>query len=97
MENTIANQNAVRLAHLSTTFCLMNGLPATQELAHVLAGAVMAAITKWYAENELTDFNPQTELICDDAIIAAFEKMQQIVVLASISAQTGIGMDGFTD
>lgn len=97
MENTIANQNAVRLAHLSTVFCLLNGLPATQELAHILAAAVMANIGKWYKENGREDFNPETELICDEAIKAAFARVQQIAVLASISAQTGIGMEGLTD
>ena len=94
MENTIANQNAVRLAHLSSIFCLLNGLPATQELAHLLAGAVMANIGKWYKENGREDFNPETELICDDAIKAAFARVQEIATLATLSAQMGIGMEG---
>ena len=95
MENTIANQNAVRLAHLSTLFCLVNNLPATQELAQILAAVVMSNVMKWYENNGRADFNPQTELICDDAIKSAFERVQQIATLASISAQTGIGMEGF--
>ena len=94
MENAIANQNAVRLAHLSSIFCLLNGLPATQELAHLLAGAVMANIGKWYKENGREDFNPETELICDDAIKAAFARVQEIATLATLSAQMGIGMEG---
>lgn len=93
MENTIANQNAVRLAHLSSIFCLLNGLPATQELAHLLAGTVMANIGKWYKENGRKDFNPETELICDDAIKAAFARVQEIATLATLSAQMGIGME----
>lgn len=95
MNENIATQNAQRLAHLSAIFCIMNNLPVSEELASILSGAVMTAIGKWYAENGRTDFNPETEIICDDAIKAAFERMQQIVVLASISAQTGIGMEGF--
>lgn len=92
MNENITNQNAQRLAHLSAIFCIMNNLPVSEELAHILSGAVMTNICKWYAENGRPDFNPQTELICDDAIKSAFERVQQIATLATISAQMGIGI-----
>ena len=94
MNENIATQNAKRLASLSAIFCLINGIPATPELAPILSGAVMANIGKWYEEHGRTDFNPQTELICEDAIKFAFERVQTIANLALISAQTGIGMEG---
>lgn len=97
MENTIANQNSSRLAALSVVFCAMNGISPNLEVVHALTAMVMAAIGKWYADNGRTDFNPANEVICDDAIIAAFERAQEIATLASISAQTGIGMEGLTD
>ena len=97
MENTIANQNAQRLASLSVIFCLMNGIQPSDELCHALAGSVMAGVARWYAENGRTDFNPQNELICDDAIKAAFGRVQEIANLAAIAVQTGIGMEGLTD
>lgn len=95
MNENIAIQNAKRLASLSAAFCLLNQLPNSQELCQALAGAVMANVMKWYENNGRTDFNPQTELICDDAIKSAFERVQQIATLAAISAQMGIGMEGF--
>ena len=97
MNESIATQNAQRLASLSAVFCIMNNLPVSEELARILSGAVMANIGKWYAENGRTDFNPQTELICDDAIKAAFARVQEIANLAAIAVQTGIGMEGLTD
>lgn len=97
MENTIANQNAKRLAALSTIFCIANEIPDNADVARAFAGVVMANINKWYTDNGRDDFDPSAELICDDAITAAFARVQEIAILASISAQTGIGMDGFND
>jgi hypothetical protein len=98
MENTIANQNSARLANLSVSFCAMNGLDSDDpELVHVLSAAVITGINKWYDDNGRTDFNPSKELICDDAIIFAFEKAQEIVILATISAQMGINPEGLID
>ena len=94
MENTIATQNAQRLASLSVIFCHINGLDPTVELAQALTGAVMANIGKWYEDNGYTNFDPRTMLICDEAIKAAFERVQEIANLAAISVQTGIGMEG---
>ena len=96
MENTIATQNAQRLARLSSVFCLINGLEPTAELARILTNCVMSGIARWYAEQGRT-FNPQTEVIEDDAIAEAFARCQEIAILAQVAAQTGIGMEGLTD
>lgn len=89
----IAEQNSDRLASLSVAFCAMNGIEPDMEVVTILTGCVMSGIAKWYADNGRTDFNPCTELIADDAIVSAFTRAQEIVILATISAQTGIGMD----
>lgn len=94
MNENIATQNAQRLASISVIFCRINGLDPTPELAQALTGAVMANIGKWYEDNDQTNFDPRTMLICDEAIKAAFERMQEIANLAAISVQTGIGMEG---
>lgn len=94
MEKNIATQNAERLANLSIVFFALNDLPCDAELISVFSQMVMSAIGTWYKENEGRLINPETELICDDAIKHAFDRAQQIAVLASISAQTGIGMEG---
>lgn len=93
MEKNIATQNANRLAGLSVVFFALNNLPYDAELISVFSQMVMSATCKWYKENEGRLINPETELICDDAIKFAFDRAQQIAVLASISAQTGIGME----
>jgi len=92
--NDIANQNAQRLANLSAIFCIVNNIPVTEELGHALSSAVVANVAKWYENNGRPDFNPQTELICDEAIKAAFARMQEIADLATISAQLGINVGG---
>lgn len=89
----IAEQNSDRLACVSVAFCAMNGISSTLEVIHALTEMIMAGIAKWYADNGREDFDPRTELIADDAIVSAFTRAQEIVILASISAQTGIGMD----
>ena len=94
MNENIATQNAQRLATLSVIFCLTNGIFITAELSQILAAAVMANITKWYADNGRPDFSPETDLICDDAIKAAFTRIQAIATLAEISAQMGDNMNG---
>lgn len=93
MNQIIAKQNADRLANLSMMFCITNELPMSEDLIHHLTGTVMYNLAKWYEENGKT-FNPAEELIEDDALVAAFTRVQEIVVLAAISAQTGIGMEG---
>lgn len=93
MEKNIATQNAERLANFSVVFFALNDLPYDAELISALSQMVMSAIGRWYKENEGRLINPETELICDDAIKHAFDRAQQIAVLASISAQTGIGME----
>ena len=45
------------------------------------------------AQNKGRALNPETEVICDEAIKSAFARAQEIAVLAQISAQTGIGME----
>ena len=89
----IAIENAQRLASLSTLFCAINGLEVTEELVPILSGAVLTGVARWYAENGRT-FNPKTDRIEDDALAEAFARVQEIAILASISAQTGIGMEG---
>ena len=94
MNENIATQNAQRLATLSAIFCLTNGIFITPELGQILAAAVMANINKWYEENGRTDFSPETELICDDAIKAAFTRIQAIATFADIAARMEANMDG---
>ena len=94
MNENIATQNAQRLATLSVIFCLTNGIFVTTELSQILAAAVMANVTKWYADNGRPDFSPETELICDDAIKAAFTRIQAIATLADIAARMEANMDG---
>jgi hypothetical protein len=93
MEKNISTRNADRLAGLSVVFFALNNLPYDAELISVFSQMVMSAIGKWYKENEGRLINPETELICDDAIKFAFDRAQQIAVLANISVQTGIGME----
>ena len=93
MEKNISTQNADRLADLSLAFFLINQLPCSAELVGAFTKMIMSAIGKWYKENEGRNINPETETICDDAIKFAFERAQQIAVLATIAAQTGIGME----
>lgn len=93
--NNIARQNSDRLAALSIIFCLMNNLPMDDTtLCKILSMTVMSHIAKWYEDRGKT-FNPEAELIEDEAIKSAFERVQEIANLAAISAQTGIGMEGF--
>lgn len=96
MEKNIAIENATRLAALTTVFCLMNGIEMTKEIADTFALGVMAGIGAWYKERGI-DFDPRVNAIEDAAIQEVFGKMQEVAILASISAQTGIGMEGFSD
>lgn len=93
MEKNIATQNAERLANLSVVFFALNDLPCDAKLISVFSQMVMSAIGTWYKENEGRLINPETELICDDAIKHAFDRAQEIAVLANISVQTGIAME----
>ncbi len=88
----IAIENAQRLASLSTVFCAMNGIPVTQELVPILSNAVLSGIAKWYSDRGRT-FDPKNDRIEDDALAEAFARVQEIAILAAISAQTGIGME----
>ena len=88
----IATENAQRLASLSTVFCIMNNIPITPELVPVLSNAVLSGIAKWYADRGRT-FDPKNDRIEDDALAEAFARVQEIAILAAISAQTGIGME----
>ena len=90
--NPIANENVKRLASLSTIFCLMNNIPITEELVPILSNAVLAGIARWYTERGRT-FDPRNDRIEDDALAEAFAKVQEIAILAAISAQSGIGME----
>lgn len=88
----IATENAQRLAALSTVFCMMNNIPVTPELVPVLSNAVLSGIAKWYSDRGRT-FDPKNDRIEDDALAEAFARVQEIAILAAISAQTGIGME----
>ena len=88
----IATENAQRLAALSTVFCAMNGIPVTPELVPVLSNAVLSGIAKWYSDRGRT-FDPKNDRIENDALAEAFTRVQEIAILAAISAQTGIGME----
>jgi len=88
----IATENAQRLAALSTVFCMMNNIPVTPELVPVLSNAVLSGIAKWYSDRGRT-FDPKNDRIENDALAEAFARVQEIAILAAISAQTGIGME----
>ena len=87
----IANENAQRLAALSTLFCRKNGIPATPDLVSVLSNAVLEGIANWYAERGRT-FDPKTERIENDAIVEAFARAQIVVYAASLYAMAEIGI-----
>lgn len=89
----ISIENAKRLASLSAVFCTINGLELTAELVPILSDAVLTGVERWYAENGRT-FNPKTDRFEDDALASAFVRVQEIAILAYLSAQTGIGMEG---
>lgn len=91
-----ATINAHVLSAASVAFCNAQELEPTDELVRVLCQAVMTALAQWYKDNGKT-FAPQTDLIEDEAILYAFEKMGNIAMLARISAMTGIGMEGFEE
>lgn len=90
--NTIGRQNAERLASMSAVFCAINGLEATEELVRVLTSAILSGVAKWYNDRGRT-FNPNTELIEDDAMVEAFTRAQEIAILASVSVSAGIAKD----
>ncbi len=93
----IGLQNAKRLASIAAVFCAINGIDATlsPEIGQAIAGATMANIAKWYEDHGLT-FDPSKDEIADEAIESAFMRIQEIAILAAITAQTGIGMEGFS-
>lgn len=93
MEKNIARQNADALAAHSVVFFMLNNIPCEGEVVGVFSQMIMAHIGRWYMENKGYVINPETEIICDDAVKSAFARAQEIAVLASISAQTGIGME----
>lgn len=93
MEKNIARQNADALAALSVVFFMLNNIPCEGEVVGVFSQMIMSHIGRWYVENKGRALNPETEIICDDAVKSAFARAQEIAVLASISAQTGIGME----
>lgn len=88
----IANENAQRLASFSTVFCIMNNIPITPEFIPILSNAVLSGIARWYSDRGRT-FDPKNDRIEDDALAEAFARVQEIAILAAISAQTGIGME----
>lgn len=90
----IGRQNIDLLSRLSVIFCLMNGITPTDEFVAVFTSAIMTYISCWYAEQGRT-FNPATDAVEEDAVKFAFGRAQELANLASISAQTGIGMEGF--
>lgn len=92
MEENISLINSRRLADVSAHFCAINNIEVTPEIGQALADAVVAACAKWYKENGQPDFDPTKVIICDDAIIYAFERMQMIAMLADISAMLGVGV-----
>ena len=93
MEKNIARQNAEALAALSVAFFMLNDIPCDDEVVGVFSEMIMAHIGRWYTENKGHALNPETEIICDDAVMSAFARAQEIAVLAHISVQTGIGME----
>lgn len=93
MNDSISTKNAKRLARLSVVFCLVNNIRITDELSNALSQCIMSGVAEWYKSNGREDFSPATELICDDAIKFAFERVQKIATLATISAM-GAGLAG---
>lgn len=93
MEQNISAQNVKRLSDLAAIFFVLNNLPHDAELIGVFSQMIMSAIGRWYKENKRRNINPGTEIICNEAIKFAFDRAQQIAILASIAAQTGIGME----
>ena len=92
MENTIAIQNASRLAKLSVLFCAINGIEAADDLVPILANAVLSGCARWCEENG-QEFSPATTLIPDDALVYAFGRVQEIAILANVAASAGFDLD----
>ena len=96
MEKNIATINSEKLASLSFLFCLTNGLEVTQELSDAMAMTIILTIAKWYNDRGMA-FNPETDLITDEAISYAFAEMQELTdgarFVARVCAETGIGLE----
>ena len=92
----IGKQNATRLGILSTIFCLTNGIEMNDELVTVLSLTITAHLNKWYDDHG-RELNPNTDLIEEEAVAYAFERVQEVAnaaaALSAISAQTGIGFE----
>lgn len=86
----IAIENSSRLAHLSATFCKVNGIKVTAELADAFADAILVSVNEWYNENKGRNFDPMTELVDNDAVSYAFEHMGALLAFASLAAMAGI-------
>jgi len=92
----IASENAQRLAALSSIFCTMNNIPVTAELVPLLTDVVLSNIARWYSERGHT-FDPKKDRIEDDALVEAFGRVQEIAILASLAAMTGVGPESFME
>lgn len=75
---SIAEQNSKHLGHLSTLFCLMNGINIDPILVMVFSHTVMGCIAQWYNEHGREDFDPAQEIIEEEAIKYAFAEMQKL-------------------
>lgn len=77
-----ADRNAELLAALSAGFLICNGiLNATPELVHALSTNVYINVSRWYEERGRT-FNPDAELVEEEAVRYAFARAQMIADLA---------------
>ena len=79
---TFADRNAELLATLSAGFLICNGLlNAGAELVRALSTNVFININRWYEERGRT-FNPDAELVEEEAVRYAFDRAQMIANLA---------------
>ena len=77
-----ADRNTELLATLSAGFLICNGIfDAGAELVRALSTNVFINIKRWYEERGRT-FNPDAELVEEEAVRYAFDRAQMIVNLA---------------
>ena len=86
MATNFADLNSDLLATLSAGFLICNGITSTDAgLVKALSGAVFSNINAWY-RNQGRTFNPDAELVEEEAIRYAFGRVQMIADLAKAAA-----------
>jgi hypothetical protein len=89
---SISEQNATLLGIMSTILCVNLGLPMNDEMQQLITTAVMCKLAMWHEEHGKT-FDPKNVLLEEDAVAEVFAEIHADLIMASISEQTGIGLE----